>query len=454
MATAVKSLRKKSTNPAIAPGAIDFFKPRQKAAINKESRFNHFRWSRQTGKSTTAAFRRIVRGLRRKRNQILMSASAAQSRELMGKVKTHLKAMNLIFEATESDHPNPLDGMTYKVMEITLPESLGGIRFIGLSSNPDTARGYTGDVTLDEFAIHKDHREIWAAVFPIVTRNDGELDVWSTPKGKNNTFYTLESNKLFTHDVQTIYDAIADGHDLDAEALRQGIGDSDLWDQEYGCKYIDEAFAFLPYDLILPCEDEKLPRELDVEALSRCTNSFYVGVDVARTKNFTVIWAFESIGSMLISRGLIELQGKSFDDQRAVLWPILSMRNMHRCAIDATGLGMDMAEGAVKKFGDWAVEACTFTPKFKDTAAGRMRVRFDDRIIRIPPCEIIRNDLHSVLKTVTTAGNIRLFAPVEGGSHADRFWACALACHAASDPPPKIEGIFGDPLVNDGWGDF
>ena len=43
-------------------------------------------------------------------------------------------------------------------------------RIIGLPADPQTARGFTGDVLLDEFAMHAFDREIWAAMFPTAHR--------------------------------------------------------------------------------------------------------------------------------------------------------------------------------------------------------------------------------------------------------------------------------------------
>jgi len=51
--------------------------------------------------------------------------------------------------------------------EILLPT---GARIIALPANPYTARGFTGDVLLDEFAMHQKDRDIWAALFPTVMR--------------------------------------------------------------------------------------------------------------------------------------------------------------------------------------------------------------------------------------------------------------------------------------------
>ena len=46
--------------------------------------------------------------------------------------------------------------------------------------------------------------------------------------------------------------------------------------------------------------------------------------------------------------------------------------------------------------------------------------------------DAIRADLRSIRKTTTAAGNIRFEADRGPGGHADRFWALALALHAAS----------------------
>ena len=39
---------------------------------------------------------------------------------------------------------------------------------------------------------------------------------------------------------------------------------------------------------------------------------------------------------------------------------------------------------------------------------------------------------------MTAANNIRLDADRDERGHADRFWALALACHAAEDARPKL----------------
>ncbi|MCO6436535.1 MAG: terminase family protein [Phycisphaerae bacterium] len=427
--------------------------PYQKRMVQCEERFCIWRWSRQVGKSFGASLRRIMRGMARRRNQIFLSAGMRQSRELMDKARTHLKAMQIAFESSEYDEV--FEGFECRVLEAKIPAF--GMRIIALPANPNTARGFTGDVLLDEFALHAHDREIFAAVYASLTRGNGELDVCSTPKGRQNWFYKLWTNDAYAKDTVTIYDAIADGLDVDADQLRAGIADDELWRQEYLCEFVDEATAFLTYEMIMACEDEKLPLELALQQQQATGNGqwaigedLFVGIDVGRKRDLTVIWGFEQIGSMLISAGMIELNAMPFRGQYEIISKLLESGRVRRACIDATGLGMQLAEELGERFGTYKVEPCPFTPKLKDEIAGKLRVKFMDQNIRIPASDAVRNDLHSVAKTVTAAGNVRLSAPREEGSHADRFWAAALAVHAASGDRGPIEEIPTPDLVTAG----
>ena len=414
----------------------------QMRAVQNPARFTWNCWSRQSGKTFALALRRIYRGLKRRRNQIFLSAGERQSRELMMKARQHLEAMKIAAEFNEIDL---FEGTNFKQLEITVPAAR--IRIIGLPANPNTARGFTGDVLLDEFAMHQHDREIWGAVFPTVLRGEGELDICSTPKGRQNMFYRLRENEEFSRDTVTIDDAIAAGLPFNRERERRALMDDQLWRQEYLCEFVDEATAFLTYELIGECEDATLPRELDLESLAENKGDVVVGIDIGRRRDLTVIWAFELLGRRMVSLGLIELAGARFETQFQIFSDVLNCRCVRRCCIDESGLGMAPTERVVEAFGPYRVEACTFTSAFKAQIAGELRLKFEDKNIAIPVDTKIRNDLHSVRKTVTMAGNIRLDAPREDGSHADRFYAAALAAHAASDDSGPIECELGPPLA-------
>src|SRR5204863_7924891 len=111
------------------------------------------------------------------------------------------------------------------------------------------------------------------------------------------------------------------------------------------------------------------------------------------------------------------------------LYRLLKLPHVKRACIDATGMGMQLAERARERFG-WKVEAVTFTPTVKEDLAFTLRRDFEDRKLRIVRDDNLRSDLRALRKEVTSSGNIR-FAGESDDSHCDRTWAKALRQHAA-----------------------
>ena len=136
-----------------------------------------------------------------------------------------------------------------------------------------------------------------------------------------------------------------------------------------------------------------------------------------------------------------------FKEQFEFLGGLLRLRSLRRCCIDAGGLGMQLAEEAVEQFGAHRVEpVTTFTAGLKSQLAVQLRIAVEAGRIRIPNDERIRDDWHSLQRTVNEAGHFRLTAPRHAGSHADRFWAAALALHAAGNDPGPVEALVGASL--------
>ena len=407
--------------------------PYQREDVECDARLRWCCWSRQTGKSFTKSLRRILRGLTRRRTQVFLSAGERQSRELMAKARQHCQALQVACDYGDQSY---FAGTSFRQLEITLPNS---VRIIGLPANPQTARGFTGDVLLDEFAMHVDDRQIWAAMFPTLLRGDGELDVASTPKGLGNVFAQLRGNDRFGHSTVTLPDAIRQGLDVDLEEVRRSMGDEELFRQEFLCEFLDEATAFLTYEQIAACEDTRLAKAVSVDELRRVGGELFVGVDIGRKRDLTVLWLLSRDGETFLTRGVFEMSLAPFREQYALLSELLSLRCVRRCCIDAGGLGMQLAESAVEDFGAHRVEAVTFTSALKSQLAGRLRVAVEARRIRIPVDEAIRNDWHSLGRSVSETGHFRLDAAHGAGGHADRFWAAALALQAADGAPGKAE---------------
>ena len=142
-----------------------------------------------------------------------------------------------------------------------------------------------------------------------------------------------------------------------------------------------------------------------------------------------MLWVLEQLGDVLHTRAVITLKGMSKPDQEAILWPWL--RVLGRTCIDYTGLGIGWGDDAQREFGAYRVELVTFTPRVKEALAYPVRGNMEDKRLRIPFDPAIRADLRAVTKVTTDAGNIRFTAERGTNGHADRFWALALALHAA-----------------------
>lgn len=159
--------------------------PYQELWIQDNSQLKVAVWSRQTGKSFAAALRAALKCATERTQYIVLSKGERQSRLFMEKVKEFCQAFKELkilsdFEAG----PETAE----KTMEVLFPDT--GSRIIGLPANPDTARGYSGNIVLDEFAFHGDAHRIYAACFPTITRGYS-IEVISTPNGTAGKFYEI-----------------------------------------------------------------------------------------------------------------------------------------------------------------------------------------------------------------------------------------------------------------------
>lgn len=454
----------------------------QKRWIYDPARFLIALITRQGGKSFGSTLK-IALEMQRGNDWLLLSAGERQSKELMRGLQTHLRAINFAADIIEDTYRGE-DETEYQMLTITLPN---GARAIGLPANPDTARGWSMNVYLDEFAFHRDSRAVWAALFGTITRGY-KIMITSTLNGKKNQFWTIVSRAQsgegpwVLHQVD-IYEAVEQGLVLaDPEAggectpedLRLALGDEEIWQQEYLLQASDELDSWLTYDLISTCEDVKAIRtpawaQMLIEAAQEAyvvyrqtgddrvdfshivdipsdCGDLYVGMDVARKKHLSVIWMGEEKEHVLHPAGIIDMQNTPFWVQDRVLDAILRHPRVRRTCIDATGLGAQLAESAQDRHGEYNVEAVTMSGPVKSDLAHNLKSVIEDRRTRIPIDRTIRNSLHALKRSVTAAGNERFDAEASDEiGHADHFWALALAEHARDNHTRPAAGSDIDP---------
>lgn len=335
-----------------------------------------------------------------------------------------------------------------------------GRRIHSMSSNPDAQAGKRGSRVLDEFALHREQRKMWAIAYPGITWG-GSMEVISTHRGSNSFFNGLvrearhggNPKKISLHRV-TLQDALDQGflyklqQALPADAEQQGMdeaayfdfvkagaADAESFDQEYQCIPSDDDSKFLEYELITACEyagGTAWQRGLEGPFQGR----LFCGVDIGRKKDLTVLWVVEQLGDVLYTRHVETMEKMRKSAQEAILWPWFDLCD--RICIDSTGLGIGWVDDAQDKYGAHRVEGVNFSGQVKEALAYPLKGAMEDRLVRIPDDPHIRADLRKVQKTTTAAGNIRFVAESDNAGHADRFWALALAKHAAESPSGPV----------------
>ena len=440
------------------PDAV--FLPFQSKWIQDGSRIKLMEKSRQIGISWSTAYgadeRAAAQGARH--DEWVSSSDDIQARLFIEDCKLWAGIMNLAAKDLGEQVIDPEKKLSAYVLQFA-----SGRRIHSMSSNPDAQAGKRGSRILDEFALHADQRKLWAIAYPGITWG-GSMEIVSTHRGSNSFFNGLirearekgNPKRISLHRV-TLQDALDQGflfklqqalpedaeqQDMDEAAyfdfVRGGAADEESFDQEYMCIPADDDAKFLEYGLITGCEytgGADWKRGLE----GPFTGRLFAGVDIGRKKDLTVLWVVEQLGDVLYTRHVECLERMRKSAQEAVLWPWFELCD--RICIDATGMGIGWADDAQDAFGEHRVEAVNFSAQVKEALAYPLKGAMEDRALRIPDDPQIRADLRKVQKVTTAAGNIRFVAESSPDGHADRFWALALAIHAASNPAAPIEYV-------------
>lgn len=443
--------RKRSApDPVSVPSPMNLLLPYGRRWVNDESRFKIGCWSRQTGKSWHSALRSVRACLERKTMVVCLSAGERQSLEWMLKAREHSEAFHVSLAGYEEDRDH--SEALLKAAEIRWPN---GSRLIGIPANPSTARGYSANLVLDEFAFHEQPDAIWRAIYPSISnplRGKFWIEVLSTPNGLGNKFADLwlKDNNWSKHSL-TIHEAAAQGLPVNIDELREGLADPEGWAQEYECQFLDAAAILLPYDLIAKCESPEATQTIAPEFWGvSAPNPIYVGVDFARKKDLTVAWTMERVGDVLHTREVLELRGVDTPTQVELLRPRLLRAT--RVSLDYTGPGVGLGDYLVQEFGQYdpdahlygKIDLVTFGNTNKVQMFSNLRMAFDALRVRVPVSREVREDLHSMHRVGLPGGGVTYRAPHTADGHADRCTALALCLRAAAT---GTGGSLVDPTV-------
>lgn len=442
--------------PSVSPKSL--LLPYQRRWVDDPARFKIAVMARQTGKSFVTAAEAVEDSLLDPGTKwVCLSAGERQALEWLEKAKEWSEAYRLAVASYAEDRD-----MAEALLKAAEIRYTNGSRIVAIPANPNTARGNSANVVLDEFAHHEDPDKIWAAMFPSVTnplagtfmqrvnamlagkrsdaRRDMRVRVVSTFNGKDNKFHDLwdraDTNGYSKHFV-TIHDAVKDGLPIDIEKLKAGLDDPDAWAQEYECLSADTSNVLLPYDLIALAESADATELSVPEFWATAGNPVFCGIDFGRQHDPTVCWSIELIGDILWTREVLVLDKTDTPDQVDILRS--RIRRANSVALDYTGPGVGLGDYLAKDFGArkpdahqfGKIELCTFTVALKREMFPKLRRYFEPPCkLRVPISRAIREDLHA-MQQVIAAGQYNYWAPRTREGHSDRCTALALAVRAA-----------------------
>ncbi|WP_075063988.1 terminase large subunit domain-containing protein [Ornatilinea apprima] len=339
------------------------------------------------------------------------------------------------------------------------------------------------NIYLDEFAHYPNDQEIYQSVLPVLSKG-GSLRIGSSPLGARGRFWEIFTQRIqkfpgykrkaipwwmiraFCKDIENAK-KLAPHMNTDDRVRLFGTNrlitiyeNSVLEDfqQEYECAWLDEAISWISWDLIkrnqilaqqgklwyrivngvdegLAVIDEVARAIIEGKVEDRLVG----GMDMGRTKDKSeIVLTGRTMLDHLPFRLNISMANTEFDDQFAVLCRLMDTLPIIRMLIDQTGLGMQLAEDAHRRYSD-RCEGVTFSGASKQKWATDAKLKAERGEVPLPLERDFIYQIHSIRKLVSSSQTIQFDNDRGEGHHADKFWAWALALAAAGETFGSLE---------------
>lgn len=378
--------------------------------------------ARQVGKSTMAMAEAVNDCITTpKTTWTCLSTTERQSGELLAKGKQWAEAFRICAPAS-------LHGWLDYDPTATEIRWGNGSRIISVPAT-ENSRGWSGNVLLDEYALHRDGGfAIWQAAYAIATNRMAgrkKIRIISTPSSRETKFYDIwhKEGGLFTKKLITLPDAIAQGLPADEDEIRAGLDDDDMYAIEFLCQFADSSMVAFGSDLLM-VQSKNIP-------IGLTSGQRFVGYDVARSGDKSVIVTLIKRGGELYTEDITTMVNTPFNEQLRVLKD--KLKGVSKCRIDSTGMGAMLAEEARRLYGA-KVEGYLFTQPSKTDLMVRLHKALDTGVLWLADRKDVRDDLGSMDKVVSNNGKVSYHARHSKDGHADICCAYALAVEAANQP--------------------
>ena len=372
---------------------------------------------------------------------------------------------------------------------VTEVEFENGSRLISHPCRPPRGKPQAR-IYLDEMAHYKEglDQEIYRAALPATVKGDGYIRIGSSPLGASGLFWEIatESTRPYPGYADQrrfvpwwqvralcrepkVARTSAPGipteervYTFGTPALIEIYENMFLEDfqQEYECAWIDEAAAWITWEIIKRNQvadlvhftargvDEALqliPEIKEAMLVGQVEPALVGGIDVGRHRHLTELVALgKTTTGQVPTRLMVSLDRVEYDDQERCFRELLTRLPFTQCLIDRNGIGSQLAEN-LERTG--RAQGVDFTNPSKELWAVEARIQAERGNVPIPLDRDLAYQIHSIKKKVTAAKNNVFDTERNEKHHADKFWAWALAIWGAVGAKPRTLEVGPNPFA-------
>jgi phage FluMu gp28-like protein len=441
---AMASTEEISSNPVDFCRDILGFKPylyqEELIKLFVENQFLAARWSRQSGKSFIVAALLLWYAVTHPESAIgIVGPSWRQTKRILSRIGA-------------LSHKLP-KGLVYAPQRTQI-RFLNGSVIEAFPNNPETIRGPTLHVVYaDEFNFVANDQELYDAILYTLGTTNGKFVCTSTPWHTDSVFHKMFTHKDFA-DYKTSHVTYEQAMEPNGplkpaiiEKIKTQMGDDPIrWRREMMAEWAEDQDVWLTQSLIAGCIGTQATCGVDLQEYDPETErrgDFFVGLDLAQTRDYTALAVVERVEERLFLRHLKIFQQPTI--YATVLGYLKTLQDrwhgFKRLRVDFTREGpsfiSDMQAAGIRN-----AEGVNFSVPRKSEMASILKQRMANHQFYYPLLHWERpyrgeicNELNVERYALNKDGSIGYRHPQ--GTHDDVFWAIALAVYATANMEPE-----------------
>ena len=409
------------------------------ADLFEKNQFLAIRWPRQTGKSFTVSALLLKYAWEHPNSTIaIVGPSWRQTKLNLRRISTFAKKL-------------PQQQLRTQKTRISLPNDSVIEAF---PNNPETIRGPTFQVIwIEEANFIPNDEELYDSILFTLGTTNGKLIATSTPWNTDSLFWKMCNHKDY-HDFAQSHlhwnDALEPKGPLKpaiVEKIKRQFGDDpQRWRREMEAEWAEDEDTWLPQSLIVNCIGTTKNCDQDLQEYNPENNfegDFFAGLDLAQTKDYSVLSIVERQNDKLFLRHLKIFQQPTLYAQVLGYLKTLQDRwgGFQKIRIDYTREGpsiiADMTTAGIDN-----PEGVNFSVPRKSEMASLLKQRMLNKQFFYP----LLNWERPYRGDICTELNIERFDLRKDGAigyshphgtHDDVFWSIALAVYATVEMAPE-----------------